>query len=154
MARVELKHPTLNPLAADYTPQAAQPILPETNPQTHIRENTNYQLNPLAAKYMPTRNMETGKWWHLHQQLPHLLSRYLSKNNTRGHIMGGVCIILSPTFNQAHNKSRKEIIKIETGKIFEGRLIGVPCTFPNVDDNGGGNQRRTRDNIMLDIPPI
>ncbi len=61
MARVELKHPTLNPLAADYTPQAAQPILPETNPQTHIRENTNYQLNPLAAKYMPTRNMETGK---------------------------------------------------------------------------------------------
>ena len=76
------------------------------------------------------------------------------KTNTRGRGMGGVFIILSPTFDQAHNKSRKEIIKIETGKILEGRLIGVPCTFPNVDDNGGGNERRTRDNIMLDIPPI
>jgi hypothetical protein len=48
---LELKYPTLNPLAADYTPQTAQPTLPEANPQTHIRENTNHQLNLLAAEY-------------------------------------------------------------------------------------------------------
>jgi hypothetical protein len=59
------------------------------------------------------------------------------KINTRGHIMGRVCIILSPTFNQAHKKNGREIIKLETGKNFKGRIIGVPLTFPNVDDNGG-----------------
>jgi hypothetical protein len=55
----------------------------------------------------------------------------LVKINTRGHIMGGVCIIRSPTFNQAHKKNRREVIKLETGKIFEGRIIGLPLTFPN-----------------------
>jgi hypothetical protein len=50
--------------------------------------------------------------------------------------MGGVCIILSPTFDQAHKKNGREAIKLETGKSFEGRIIGVPLTFPNVDDNG------------------
>jgi hypothetical protein len=49
--------------------------------------------------------------------------------------MGGMCIILSPTFNQAYKKSGREIIKIETGENFEGRLISVPLTFPNVDAN-------------------
>ncbi len=47
-----------------------------------------------------------------------------------------MCIILSPTFDQAHKKSGKKIIKIETAKNFEERLIGVPLTFPNVKDNG------------------
>jgi hypothetical protein len=28
------------------------------------------------------------------------------------------------------------VIKLETGKNIEGRIIGVPLTFPNVDDNG------------------
>ncbi len=49
--------------------------------------------------------------------------------------MGGVCIILSPIFDQVHKKNQREEIKLETGKIFEGRIIGVPLTFPNVDDN-------------------
>jgi hypothetical protein len=60
----------------------------------------------------------------------------LTKINTRGLVMGGVCIILSPTFNQAHKKNGREVIILETGKIFEGRIIGVPLTFPNVDNNG------------------
>jgi hypothetical protein len=50
-ANLELKYPTLNPPAADYTPQTALPTLPETNPQTHRWENTNHQLYPLAAEY-------------------------------------------------------------------------------------------------------
>jgi hypothetical protein len=48
---LELKYSTLNPFATDYTPQPTQPTLPETNPQTHIRENTIHQLNPPAAEY-------------------------------------------------------------------------------------------------------
>ncbi len=50
--------------------------------------------------------------------------------------MGGVCIILSPISDQAHKKNGKEVIKLETGKNLKGRIIGVPLTFPNVDDNG------------------
>jgi hypothetical protein len=50
--------------------------------------------------------------------------------------VGGVCIILSLTFDQAHKKNGREVIKLETGENFEGRIIGVPLTFPNVDDNG------------------
>ena len=50
--------------------------------------------------------------------------------------MGGVCIILSPTFDQAHKKNGREVINLETGKKFEGRIIGVPLTFPNTDNNG------------------
>jgi hypothetical protein len=67
--------------------------------------------------------------------------------------MGGVCIILSPTFDQAHKKNGREIIKLDTGYNFEGRLIGVPLTFPNVDYNGKQNQGKTGHHIMLDIPP-
>jgi hypothetical protein len=59
-----------------------------------------------------------------------------TKINTRGQVMGGVCIILSPSFNQAHKKNRREVIKLDTGEYFEGRIIGVPLTFPNVDNNG------------------
>ena len=52
--------------------------------------------------------------------------------------MGGVCIILSPTFDLAHKKSGKETITIPAseGENFEGRFIGIPLTFPNTDDNG------------------
>jgi hypothetical protein len=60
----------------------------------------------------------------------------LTKTNTRGRIIGGVCIILSPIYDQAHKKNRREVIKLETGKKIEGRIIGVPLTFPNIDDNG------------------
>ncbi len=49
--------------------------------------------------------------------------------------MGGVFIILSPTFDQAHKQSGNEIIKIETGKYFKGSLIGVPLTFLNIYNN-------------------
>jgi hypothetical protein len=49
--------------------------------------------------------------------------------------MEGVCIILSPIFDQAHKKNGREVFKLETGKKIEGRIIGVPLTFPNVDDN-------------------
>jgi hypothetical protein len=60
----------------------------------------------------------------------------LTKTNTRGQVMGGVCIILSPIFHQAHKKNGREVIKLEKGKNFEGRIIGVPLTFPNVVNNG------------------
>jgi hypothetical protein len=66
--------------------------------------------------------------------------------------MGGVCIILSPTFDQAHKKNRREVIKLETGKIFEGRIVGVPLAFPNVDDRET-NHGRTGHHTMLNIPP-
>ncbi len=59
----------------------------------------------------------------------------MTKINTRVQVIGGVCIILSPTFNQVHKKNGREVIKLETGKNFEGRIIGVPLTFPNIDDN-------------------
>jgi hypothetical protein len=49
--------------------------------------------------------------------------------------VGGVCIILSPIFDQQHKKNKREVIKLETGKFFEGRIIGVPLTFPNIADN-------------------
>jgi hypothetical protein len=58
-----------------------------------------------------------------------------TKINTRGQVMGGVCIILSSTFYQVHKKNRREVIKLETGENFEGRIIGVPLTFPNIDNN-------------------
>jgi hypothetical protein len=48
---LELNKPTLYPFAAHYIPQTTQPTLPKTNHQTQIRENTNHQLNPLAAEY-------------------------------------------------------------------------------------------------------
>jgi hypothetical protein len=41
----------LNPHATHYLPQTTQLILPEANHQTQIRENTNHQLNPMAAEY-------------------------------------------------------------------------------------------------------
>jgi hypothetical protein len=58
--------------------------------------------------------------------------------NTKGRVMGGVCIILSPTFDLAHKKSGEETITIPAseGENFEGRFIGIPLTFPNTDDNG------------------
>jgi hypothetical protein len=59
-----------------------------------------------------------------------------TKTNTRGQVMGGVCIILSPTFDQAHKKNGREVINVETYKKIEGRIIGVPLTSPNTDDNG------------------
>ncbi len=34
-----------------------------------------------------------------------------------------------------HKKNGREVIKLETGENFEGRVISVPLTFPNVDDN-------------------
>jgi hypothetical protein len=42
-----------------------------------------------------------------------------TKINTRGQVMGGVCIILSPTFNQAHKNNGREVIKLETGEILK-----------------------------------
>jgi hypothetical protein len=59
------------------------------------------------------------------------------KTNTKGCVMGGVCVILSPTFDLAHKKSGKETITIPAseGENFEGRFIGIPLTFPNTDDN-------------------
>jgi hypothetical protein len=59
-----------------------------------------------------------------------------TKINTRGQVMGGVCIILSPTFDQVHKKNRREVIELEKGKKIEGRISGVQLTLPNVDDNG------------------
>jgi hypothetical protein len=52
--------------------------------------------------------------------------------------MGGVCVILLPTFDLAHKKSGKETTTIPAseGENFEGRFIGIPLTFPNIDDNG------------------
>jgi hypothetical protein len=64
------------------------------------------------------------------------------KINTSGRIMRGVCIILSPTFYQAHKKNRREVIKLETGKKIEGRTIGVPLTLPNVANSG----KKSREN--------
>jgi hypothetical protein len=49
----------------------------------------------------------------------------LTKINTRGQVMGSVCIILSPTFDQANKQNGREVIKLEKGKYFEGRIIGV-----------------------------
>jgi hypothetical protein len=46
-----LKYPMLNLHATHYLPQTTQLVLPETNHQTQIRENTNHQLNPMAAEY-------------------------------------------------------------------------------------------------------
>jgi hypothetical protein len=50
------------------------------------------------------------------------------KTNTKGRVMGGVCIILPPTFDLAHKKSGKETITIPASEDekFEGRFIGVP----------------------------
>jgi hypothetical protein len=62
----------------------------------------------------------------------------LVKTNTKGRVMGGVCIILLPTFDLAYKKSGKETITIPVseGENFEGRFIGIPLTFPNTDNNG------------------
>ena len=56
---------------------------------------------------------------------------------TKERVMGGVCIILSPTFDLAHKKSGKETftIPIGEGKNFEGRFISIPLTSPNTEDN-------------------
>ena len=47
----------------------------------------------------------------------------LTKTNTRGRVMGGVCIILSPTFDQAHKKNGREVINLETGKKSKGESL-------------------------------
>ncbi len=73
------------------------------------------------------------------------------KINTRGRVMGGVCIILSPTFDWAHKKNGREITNLETGKIFKGRIIGEPLTFPNVD-NSRKKFKGTGHHTMLNIP--
>jgi hypothetical protein len=64
--------------------------------------------------------------------------------------MGGVCIILSPIFDQAHKKNGKEVIKLETGKKFEGRIIGVPLTFPNIDNN----RKKIKGNLNITLYSI
>jgi hypothetical protein len=46
-----LNYTMLNPYATHYLPQTTQLILPETKHQTQTRENTNHQLNLMAAEY-------------------------------------------------------------------------------------------------------
>ena len=60
------------------------------------------------------------------------------RSSTRGHIEGGVAIILSPIFYQAYLRARAKNIEIITtppGK-FEGRVLGIPLSFPNIDNWG------------------
>jgi hypothetical protein len=51
MADLVLNYPMLNPHSAHYLPQTTRLVLSETNHQTQIRENTNHQLNLMAAEY-------------------------------------------------------------------------------------------------------
>jgi hypothetical protein len=64
--------------------------------------------------------------------------------------MGGVCIILSPIFDQVHKKNGREVIKLEIGKNFEGRIIGVQLTFPNIDNNG----KKIKGNLNISLYSI
>jgi hypothetical protein len=45
---IEQKYPTLNPLAAENTPQIEEPTPPEETLWIHMTDNTNHQLNPLT----------------------------------------------------------------------------------------------------------
>ncbi len=77
------------------------------------------------------------------------------KTNTKGRVMGGICVILSPTFDLAHKKSGKETITIPAseGENFEGRFIGIPLTFPNTGDNGKKHQRGVGHHTLLNLSP-
>jgi hypothetical protein len=51
MVDLVLNYLILNLHAAHYLPQTTRLVLPETNHQTQVRENTNHQLKPMAAEY-------------------------------------------------------------------------------------------------------
>ncbi len=57
-----------------------------------------------------------------------------TKTNKHGRIMGGVAIILSPEFDNAHKEDKGENICLPTP--FDGQLLAIPLTFKKRDNNG------------------
>ncbi len=57
--------------------------------------------------------------------------------------MGGVAIILSPIFDSAHKEDKGENISLPAP--FYGRLLAIPLTFKNRDNNG----KRIKGSIKL-----
>jgi exonuclease III len=57
-----------------------------------------------------------------------------TKINKHGRIMGGVAIILSPEFDNAHKEDKGKNICLP--KPFDGRMLAIPLTFKNKGNNG------------------
>ena len=59
-----------------------------------------------------------------------------TKTNEMGHVMGGVCIILSPELDAAHKLALNKKISLPKNHKHEGRLVGVHLHFNKRDSHG------------------
>ena len=65
-----------------------------------------------------------------------ILKGNTTKNNDTGHVMGGVCIILSPDMDDAHRLANHQRISFPKQHHHEGRFIGVNLHFKKRDSRG------------------
>ena len=64
-----------------------------------------------------------------------ILKGYTTKTNDMGHVMGGVCIILSPELDAAHKLALNKKITLPKNHKHEGRIIGVHLHFNKRDSH-------------------
>ena len=65
-----------------------------------------------------------------------ILKGNTTKTNEMGHVMGGVCIILSPELDAAHKLALNKKITLPKNHKHEGRFIGVHLHFNKRDSHG------------------
>jgi len=65
-----------------------------------------------------------------------ILQGHTTKSNNKGHVMAGVCIILSPTMDAAHELAGNKRISFPIEHKHEGRFLGVHLHFKKRDSHG------------------